>query len=77
MPTTKDRIHITLNKENKEFLTVLAKRDQVPVATKASEFIREMLEIEEDKIWDELASKRDTKDAVFVSHAEAWKESTK
>lgn len=73
MATIKPRINITLSRENKEFLSVLAERDQVPTATKAAELLRTALELEEDIVLDELSSKRDTNKATFVSHEEAWK----
>jgi len=33
---------------------------------------RTNITIDEDKKWNSLAEKRDTKDAKFISHAEAW-----
>ena len=72
MPTTKQRINITLPAEAEEALRQLAARDQVPAATKASELIRLALEIEEDQVLDEIAAKRDLPDATFVSHEKAW-----
>ena len=51
----------------------LAKRDQVPQATKAEHLLRMALEIEEDQVLDEIARTRDTSAARFVSHASAWR----
>jgi len=34
-------------------------------------------DIEEDAILDSLAGERDTKDAVFISHEEVWKNISK
>jgi len=53
-------------------LAKLAKRDQVPQATKAAELIRIGVEIEEDEIFDIIASERDKKSVKFVSHKKAW-----
>ena len=53
-------------------LTKLAKRDQVPQATKAAELIRIGVEIEEDEYFDIIASERDAKKVKFVSHKKAW-----
>lgn len=53
-------------------LTQLAKRDQVPTATKTAELIQRALEIEEDDLFNAIAAKRDTKVTQFVKHAQAW-----
>ena len=53
-------------------LAKLAKRDQVPQATKAAELIRIGVEIEEDEYFDIIASNRDKKGVKFVSHKKAW-----
>lgn len=56
-----------------EALSKLAKRDHVPQATKATRLLEIALELEEDKVWNELAEERDTKSAKYVTHAKAWK----
>ena len=53
-------------------LAKLAKRDQVPQATKAAELIRIGVEIEEDEYFDIIASNRDKKGVKSVSHKKAW-----
>ena len=53
-------------------LAKLAKRDQVPQATKAAELIRIGVEIEEDELFDIIASERDKEKVKFVSHKKAW-----
>lgn len=55
-----------------EAVRALAKRDQVPEATKAGELLRLALEIEEDRVLDELATKRDKKGVQFISHENVW-----
>ena len=50
----------------------LAKRDQVPEATKAAELLKVAIELEEDQVWDAVASSRDTKNAKFTAHKKAW-----
>lgn len=72
MPTLKKRINVSLTEEIEQALTLLAKRDDVPQATKALHLLQLALEIEEDDVWNAIAQKRDTKDAEFVSHADAW-----
>ena len=72
MATLKKRINISLPDMEERALAILAKRDRVPAATKARELLSLALEIEEDEVWDSLASARDTPKARFVSHAKAW-----
>jgi len=73
MPTTKKRINISLSPAMERALEILARRDAVPEATKAADLLRSALEIEEDDVWDKLASARDTRSARFISHKNAWK----
>ena len=72
MPTTKTRVNITLSRPVEEALGRLARRDQIPEATKAAELLQNAIELEEDEIWDTVASRRDTQKAKFVSHKRAW-----
>lgn len=53
-------------------LDMLAKRDRVPAATKATELLQLAIEIEEDQVWDAIASRRDKKNAKFVSREKVW-----
>lgn len=73
MATTKKRINISVSKDLDDVLSRLAKRDQVPQATKAEHLLRIALEIEEDQILDAIAAKRDTTKARFLSHSLAWR----
>lgn len=72
MPTTKKRIIITVSKPIERALELLAKRDQMPQATKAAHLLETALELEEDRVWDQVATRRDTKNARLVSHKKAW-----
>lgn len=72
MATTKSRINISLPDEVKKALIELAKRDQMPAATKAEHLLEIGLEIEEDAAWDKIAAKRDNKDAHFLPHDQAF-----
>ena len=72
MPTTKTRLNITLLPEMEIAVKKLAIRDKISKSSKAAELIRLALEIEEDRLWDKLAQKRDVKSAKFVSHKKAW-----
>ncbi|OHA89241.1 MAG: hypothetical protein A3C70_00115 [Candidatus Zambryskibacteria bacterium RIFCSPHIGHO2_02_FULL_43_14] len=73
MPTTKKRINISISKELDNALIKLARRDQVPQATKAEHLLRSALEIEEDNILNTIAEGRDSSSTKFVSHKVAWR----
>ena len=62
-----------MSKQLDEVLERLAKRDQMPQATKAEHLLAMALEFEEDEVLNAIASKRDRKGSVFVSHAAAWR----
>lgn len=72
MATTKERINISISKSMRAAVVRLAKRDQVPEATKAAGLLELALEIEEDKALDAIASGRVSK-AKLVSHTNAWR----
>lgn len=72
MPTYKKRINITVSEHLDDALEYLAKRDQMPQATKAAELLRVAIEIEEDDALDKLVSLRDNKKSEFISHKKAW-----
>ncbi|MFA5997765.1 MAG: hypothetical protein WC791_04790 [Candidatus Paceibacterota bacterium] len=72
MTTIKKRINLSIGSDVEKMLSILAKRDAVPQATKATELLRLALEIEEDQVWANVAGVRDTKSARFISHEKAW-----
>lgn len=72
MSTAKPRLNISIPDDVKIALVNLAKRDQVPTATKAGHLIEIGLEIEEDEAWDKIASSRDTKNTTFHTHSEVF-----
>ena len=72
MATTKKRINISLPPSLDIMLSRIAKRDNIPQATKAVYLLGIALEIEEDMILDKIAIGRDTKNARFLSHKQAW-----
>lgn len=72
MPTNKPRINVTVPPYINTALETIAKRDGVPTATKALEFLQIGLEIEEDQVWETLVKKRDTASAKYLSHEQAW-----
>lgn len=69
---TKNRLNITLRKEVQDALSKIAKRDNVPQATKAASLLEMALELEEDHVWDALAAKREKTGTKYVSHDDAW-----
>lgn len=74
MPTSKKRLNVTLSDELEEAIRFLAKRDNVPEATKAAELLKLAIETDEDEVWNKIAEERDTEDAVFISSDEFWKD---
>ena len=77
MPTTKARLNITLSKELEEALRLLAKRDNVPQATKAVELFEEALELEEDRVWEAIANEREAKGGKLIPFEKLWKPRSK
>lgn len=73
MPTSKKRMNISLPKDVENALYNLAKRDDLPPATKALHLIKVAMEIDEDDVLDLVASGRDIKGAKFVEHDKAWR----
>lgn len=63
---------MSVSKDTELAIEKLARRDNVPDATKAADLIHLALEIEEDEVLDAVAQARDTKNAKFVSHKKAW-----
>lgn len=72
MATAKYRINISLPDDVKEALERTARRDRLPLATKAGRLLEVALDLEEDQVWNRRAAKRDTKDARFLSSADTW-----
>lgn len=72
MVTTKRRLNITLSKEAGMLLTEIAKRDNVPEATKVSELVNISLALEEDRAFSVLADSRLNIKGKKLTHAEVW-----
>lgn len=72
MATIKKRINISLPSSLDIMLSRIAKRDNIPQATKAVHLLGIALEIEEDMVFDKIARKRDVKNARFLIHKQAW-----
>ena len=72
MATKKQRINISTPKDVASAIERLAKRDEVPVATKARQLVEKALQIEEDDVLDAIASSRDKKGARYISHKNVW-----
>jgi len=68
MSTQKSRLNISLPDDIKKALLSIAKRDQMPAATKAVRLMEIGMEIEEDEVWNEIATSRDNKDTIFHPH---------
>ena len=72
MATIKKRINISLSPNLDIMLSRVARRDNMPQATKAAHLLGIALEIEEDIAFDKIAGERDTKNARFFTHKQAW-----
>jgi hypothetical protein len=73
MATLKRRINISADKDVESSLVSAAKRDGVPVATKAAELLRLALEIEEDLALAAVAEQRMKYKGKGIPHKLAWK----
>jgi hypothetical protein len=73
MSTSKSRLNISLPDDFKIALLNIAKRDQMPAATKAVRLMEIGMETEEDEVWDKIAASRDQKDdTTFHPHNEVF-----
>jgi hypothetical protein len=72
MSTSKSRLNISLPDDTKKVLLSIAKRDQMPAATKAVRLLEIGIEVEEDELWDRIADSRDRKDTILHSHVEVF-----
>jgi len=72
MSTTKRRLNISLSKEVDEAITAIAKRDQVPAATKISELLQLSLRQEEDQLLSDLAEARLQTTDKKLPGADVW-----
>ena len=72
MLVTKTRINISISRHARRALERLARRDEMPEATKAAQLIQHALECDEDEVWDAIARVRDRRGAKFLPHDRAW-----
>lgn len=72
MPTTKERILVTLTPDMAEAVTAIAKREKTPRATVAARLMRNALEDEEDRYLAALGDKRLKETKKWLSHEEVW-----
>ncbi len=72
MATTKRRLNISLSPELEALVSLVAKRDRVPEATKVSELLATSLALEEDRALSLLAESRLKEKGKKLSHADVW-----
>ena len=72
MATLKKRVNISLSPDLEKMLFRVAKRDNLPQATKAAHLLEFALEIEEDVALDKIAGERDHKKTRFLTHKQVW-----
>jgi hypothetical protein len=70
--TEKKRINITADQDVELALVQAAKREGVPVTTKATELLRLALELEEDLALGALADGRSAR-GKYLSHESVWR----
>lgn len=73
MTTKHPRLNITLNSEHMGLLSHLAAQEEKSLSALARDLIEEALELREDVYFSRIAAQRDTPDAAWVSHEDAWK----
>ncbi len=73
MVTLKRRINISVDRNTELTLTRIAKRDSVPIATKAAELLRFALEIEEDIAFATIVEERMKYKGKGIPHKLVWK----
>ncbi len=76
MATAKTRINISVSRNTRDILRALAKRDEMPVASKVGALIEEALELEEDRALEAIIQRRlqarTKQKRRSYSHDEAW-----
>ena len=72
MPTNKTRINIVTEPEVEKALKESARRENIPVATKAAELLILALSLEEDSALGVIAHQRARKKNTYVPHMKAW-----
>lgn len=73
MPTEKQRINLSVSGPVHRAVVTLARRDRLPLATKAYDLLLHALELEEDLVFEKIAEERSGQKVKRVSHARAWK----
>lgn len=73
MTTLKQRINITADRHVENALRLAARRDRVPLASKAAELLELALNLEEDLALAQLADRRLNRKVKFISHELAWR----
>lgn len=67
------RINVTLDESIVDFLCIIAKEENKPVAGLVRDLVCEALERREDMHLSAIAEKRDTSQEKKYSHTDAWK----
>ncbi len=73
MSSNKSRLSITLPDEVRLAISMLASRNNISIATKAEILLEVALELEDDEIWNDIASQRDRSDIKFLTHDQVLK----
>lgn len=68
----KKRIYISVSSEVEKALGLISVEKNTPVASVASILLEQAIELEEDKIWDQVVSERKITNKKFYSHKKVW-----
>lgn len=70
---SKSRINLSVGRDTREILELLAKRDEKPVARKVMDLVDFALEFEEDAALYQLAMERKAIETKYIPHDKFWK----
>lgn len=73
MPTTKQRLNLSLSGATYDTLQALAEVDDVTPTSKAHELLKQAIEMAEDKALFSIAKERDKKSTRYLSHKSVWR----
>jgi hypothetical protein len=76
MPAKNPRINVVLEKPMYEAIKRIAKKEGISISLKARDLLREALEVEEDRLLEDIAREREktfTRKSA-LTHEEIWKE---
>jgi predicted DNA-binding protein len=74
MATKNPRINVTIDPETAAILALMAKKENKTLSAKASDYIKQAIEHDEDMYWVKLAHERMKEGGKTLSSEEFWKD---